>query len=228
MRLIQWFDEFRDDVKFAVRQMRSAPVFTCIAAITLALGIGGNSAIFALVDAALLRPLPFPEPGRLVMMWERSPDVRARRCVAAQHGRLGRARPLVGGHGRIRALRRRDGHGGRDGTAETVPRQWVTANFFAGLGVKPVAGRMFLRPTIVRTQKWPCSAKRSGVRGSTRDPSVIGRVVRLDGTPFTVVGVAPNEAQLMRTSIWALVLFHVVPRRGPPIPWWSSAGCGRA
>ena len=72
MRLTQWLDEFRDDVKFAVRQLRRAPAFACIAAITLALGIGANSAIFALADAVLLRPLPFPDPQRLVMIWERT------------------------------------------------------------------------------------------------------------------------------------------------------------
>jgi DNA-binding transcriptional LysR family regulator len=73
MRLTQWADELRDDVKFAVRQLRRSPAFTLLPAVTLALGIGANSAIFALADATLLRPLPFPEPDRLVMVWERSP-----------------------------------------------------------------------------------------------------------------------------------------------------------
>ena len=72
MRLTQWLEELRDDVRFAVRQLRRAPGFTIVAALTLALGIGANSAIFALVDATLLRPLPLPSPDRLVMGWERS------------------------------------------------------------------------------------------------------------------------------------------------------------
>ncbi|HEY1302355.1 MAG TPA: permease prefix domain 1-containing protein, partial [Vicinamibacterales bacterium] len=72
MRITQWFEELRDDVIGALRQMRAAPAFTAVAALTLALGIGANSAIFALVDAALLRPLPFPTPDRLVMVWERT------------------------------------------------------------------------------------------------------------------------------------------------------------
>src|SRR5687768_18521507 len=67
-------DELRQDMSFAWRQLRKAPAFTSIAAATLALGIGANSAIFALVDATLLRPLPFPQPGRLVMVWERTPS----------------------------------------------------------------------------------------------------------------------------------------------------------
>ena len=64
---------------FALRQMRAAPAFTLVAALTLALGIGANSAIFALVDATLLRPLPFRDPDRLVAIWETS----ARRAARA-------------------------------------------------------------------------------------------------------------------------------------------------
>jgi len=74
MRLTRFIEEFRDDIRFAVRQLIAAPGFTVVAAITLALGIGVNSAIFALADAALLRPLPFPDPDRLLMVWEQSSD----------------------------------------------------------------------------------------------------------------------------------------------------------
>ena len=63
MRLTPSLEELRDDVKFAIRQLRRSPAFTVIAVVTLALGIGANSAIFALVDATLLRPLPFRDPG---------------------------------------------------------------------------------------------------------------------------------------------------------------------
>jgi putative ABC transport system permease protein len=72
MRLTQWLEECRDDVRFALRQLRAAPTFALVATITLALGIGANSAIFALVDAILLRPLPFPESQRLAIAWQRT------------------------------------------------------------------------------------------------------------------------------------------------------------
>src|SRR6476646_3870139 len=70
MRLTTWLEELRDDLKFAFRQLKAAPSFTLVATLTLALGIGANSAIFALVDATLLRPLPYANPDRLVALWE--------------------------------------------------------------------------------------------------------------------------------------------------------------
>jgi hypothetical protein len=69
MRTTHRLDEYWHDLVFALRQPRRSPAFTSIAAFTLALGIGANCAIFALVDAVLVRPLPFPQPDRLVMIW---------------------------------------------------------------------------------------------------------------------------------------------------------------
>ncbi len=212
MRLKQWLDEFVTDVKFAFRQLRSSPAFTLIATITLALGIGANSAIFALVDAALLRPLPFDDPDRLVMMWERSSTSQrgpvsplnlldwTERSQTLQ--KTGAFLPSVGGM--VMA--------GVDGTAETVSRQWVTAGFFDVLGVKPVAGRTFqpaddaARAHVVVFSEAFWRSRFGG------DPSIVGREVRLDGAPYTVVGVVPKEFQLLGgTSMWALVSFNRRP-----------------
>ena len=75
MRMTRWLEEFRADVTSALRQMKGAPGFTLVAALTLALGIGANSAIFALADATFLWPLPFTAPhDRLIMIWERYPN----------------------------------------------------------------------------------------------------------------------------------------------------------
>jgi putative ABC transport system permease protein len=210
MKMLQLFEEFRTDVRFALRQMRHAPGFTTVAIATLALGIGANAAIFALVDATLLRPLPFPDADRLVSLSERvnggrdmvSPinmldwNERSRSVE-----RIGGFTPSVGGM--VMA--------GKDGTSETVPRQWVLPGFFDALGVTPVAGRTFVRDdeaprarVVVLTEGfW-----RSRFGG---DPSIVGRDLRLDGEPFTVVGVVPDTAQIFgRTSMWAL---RTIPRR---------------
>ena len=72
MQLTLWLEELRDDIRFAFRQLGAAPAFAVVAALTLALGIGANSAIFALVDATLLRPLPYGDADQLVTIWELS------------------------------------------------------------------------------------------------------------------------------------------------------------
>lgn len=212
MRLTQWLEELRDDVKFALRQLRSSPAFTCIAATTLALGIGANSAIFALVDATLLRPLPFHEPERLVTMWERS-DTSQRSMVAPLNFLDWNERsstfdlmagfiPGVGGMVMD----------GADGTAETVPRQWVTAGFFDVLGVTAIAGRTFLPSDDSQRANVVVLSEGLWRTRFNADPTVVGRDIRLDGSAYTVVGVVPRDFQLLgRSSIWALAAINPRP-----------------
>src|SRR6188474_890552 len=127
MRLTQWIEELRDDVRFALRQIRSAPGFTFIAVITLALGIGANGAIFALADATLLRPLPLPEPDRLVIAWERS-DALLRGPVSPlnmldwndQSRTFDKMAGFIPGVGSMVMA-------GPNGASEGVPRQWVSS-----------------------------------------------------------------------------------------------------
>jgi putative ABC transport system permease protein len=219
MRLTQSLDDLRDDVKFALRQMKAAPGFSVIAVITLALGIGANSAMFAVADATLLRPLPFPEPDRLVMVSE-----------LRRNGSRGAANPLdlVDWIERNRTfeamgavLAGQTSIAGADGTAELVISQAVTSRFFDVLGVRPVVGR-----TFVDSDGGPVSSVvvlgeafwRTVFGG---DPSVVGREVRLGGQMVTVIGIVPASFQFDipgyvnpgLTSVWTL-LNH--PReRGP-------------
>jgi putative ABC transport system permease protein len=212
MRLTQWLEELRDDVKFAIRQLRSSPAFTFIAAITLALGIGGNSAIFALVDATLLRPLPFREPERLVMVWERH--------ATSLRGRVAPLN-LLDWNERNRTFDLMAGFipgvggmvmSGADGTAETVPRQWVTAGIFEVLGVRAIVGRTFLHSDDSRRSNAVVLSEAFWRTRFNADPSVVGRDVRLDGSLYTVAGVVPKESQLLgRSSIWALVSIQGAP-----------------
>jgi putative ABC transport system permease protein len=212
MRRTQWFEEFRDDVKFALRQLRRAPGFAVVAAITLALGLGANSAIFALVDTTLLRPLPFEDSDRLVMVWDRTattPRGRVSPLNLADWNQQNRTFDLIGGFipnvgGMVM--------NGADGTAETVPRQWVNAGIFEALGVKPIAGRTFLPSDEIARANVVVLSEAFWQTRFARDPGVVGRDIRLDGMPFTVVGVVPDDFELIgRSSIWALVSFDQNP-----------------
>jgi putative ABC transport system permease protein len=213
----QKIDEFGHDVKYALRQLWQSPGFTAVAAITLALGIGANAAIFALVDATLLRPLPFPDPDRLVMLWTTTPSS-PRRSVSPLD--------MTDWHERSRTFEAIGGFaanvggmviGGVDGTAETISRQWVSARFFEVLGVKPIAGRTFLlsdhdnRADAVVLSEGLWRTRFGG------DPSLVGKTLRLDGDPYTVVGVVPKEFQWPgNAGMWALRWFPPDPalRRG--------------
>jgi putative ABC transport system permease protein len=204
MRFTLWLEELRDDVKFAFRQLKSSPAFTLVAVLTLALGIGANSAIFALVDATLLRPLPYSDERRLVAIFETS-EKNSRGVASPLNMKDWKERsrafediagfiPNVGGM--VMA--------GADGNAETVPRQWVTAGIFDVLGVKAIAGRTFTPDDDAKRANVFVISETFWRTRFNADPSIIGREMRLDGMLFTLVGVVPKDVQLVgHTSIWA-------------------------
>jgi putative ABC transport system permease protein len=224
MKILTWLEELRHDVAFAFRQLRKAPAFTAVAIVTLGLGIGANSAIFALVDATLLRPLPFAEPDRLVAIHETSGDTRAfasppnlRDWAARSRSFEGVAGFTPGVGGMVLA--------GPDGSAESVSRQWVTAGIFDALGVKAVAGRTFLpsddqqRANAVVMSE-PYWRARFGA-----DPRVVGSELRLDGKLYTVVGVVPEDFRLVgRSNIWGLRSILDAPERARGAHVFSAVG----
>jgi putative ABC transport system permease protein len=209
------FDDLRQDLRFATRTLTRERTFSTLAVLMLALGIGANSAMFALVDAILLRPLPFASPDRLVMLWERTPasprsrvspinllDWKARnRTFDAMAGFVPNVAGMV--------------LAGADGNAETVPRQWVSSGIFDVLGIRPIVGRAFL-PSDDRDRDAVVVLSEGFWRTRfNADPGVVGRTLRLDGDPWTVVGVVPDAAQVIgRASMWALS----TPRFPPVAP----------
>jgi putative ABC transport system permease protein len=205
MRVAQWLGELGGDVRFAWRQLRGAPGFALVAVLTLALGIGANSAIFALVDATLLEPLPYADPGRLVTIWERT-DANPRSYASPLD--------MVDWSTRSRSFERIAGFiphvggmvmTGADGNAETVSRQWVTAGIFDVLGVRPIAGRTFLPSDDQQRANVVVLSEAFWESRFNRDPAVIGRELKLDGVLWTVVGVVPKNFEILgRTSLWAM------------------------
>ncbi len=198
MRLTQWFEEFRTDVKFAMRQLTRAPGFTAVAALTLALGIGANSAMFALADAALFRPLPFRDPDRLVIVDEWGPQQQARSRIEllnfrewARESRTfeSMAAIWIPGTGGGPTMT------GSDGVAEIVPGQSVTASFFDVLGVTPIVGRTFQPSDETASPSVVVLSEGFWRRRFAADLTLIGREITLDGRQVTVIGVVPSRVQ---------------------------------
>ena len=221
MRLTQWLEELKGDVTYAFRQMRATPGFTLVAALTLALGIGANSAMFALADATFLRPLPFSGPtDRLVMVWERRAN-----------GFTSMASPLEfrewNQHNRSFASMATFAGGSRtiigvDGTPEQVAGQTVSAKFFDVLGVRPSAGRTFTTADAVGTPTLVVISEGFWRRRYGADPTLVGREIRVDGQSLTVIGIMPADFQI------AAPFSRGGAAAGDPGVMWILAGEGGA
>ena len=184
------------DVRFALRALAQRPGFTAVALAILAVGIGANAAVFSVAEAVLLRPLPFREPDRLVMVWERNVSRNRLRNVVNPGNYLAwRDRNAVFEQMAGFASGSRNVTG--DGAPVRLDVGVATPNFFTTLGVSPALGRGFLdedgRPGAPRVAVLSDGLWRARFAG---DPGVVGRSVMLDDEPATVVGVMPAELAL--------------------------------
>ncbi len=189
------------DLRFAARVLRRSPGFTVTAIAVLALGIGANSAIFSLLDAVLFRPLPFGNPDRLVMLWERTARMAHYRAAPlnfvdwSEQNSTFDAMAAVSGGSRTFI--------GSNGLAELIPGQAVTARLFDVLGVKAIMGRTFSSSDVKPHAGAVILSERFWRNRLKADPSVVGRTVVLDGEPFTVIGVVPADFQFLSTAeLW--------------------------
>ena len=217
VRAVGWefaLEVFVQDVRYGVRMLLKAPLFTAVALTTIAVGIGANTAMFSLVDAILLRPLPYPDPQRLVV---------------AGTNQLGESQLSPMGTADFLAWRDRqhsfehvavlDGAGGSFalsgmGAPERIPGVGVSADFFSIFGVAPLKGRGFLagedRPgapgvVVISEQFWRDHLD--------SDPNVLNRTLTLDGKQHTIVGVMPAG---LRFPPRAPVAVWAVRRLNPP------------
>src|SRR4051812_13997258 len=183
------------DFRYAMRSLRRAPGFTAVAVAVLAIGIGANGAMVSLVDAALVRPLPFSQPDRLVMLWERAPRFAHNRVSplnfldwSEQQQAFESIAAIAGG---ARTLT------GTGGEAERIPGQAVTWQFFDVLGVRPITGTTFSADDTANRRTIVVISERLWRNRFGADQSILGRALTLDGTPHTVVGVAPAGFQVL-------------------------------
>ena len=198
-RLGNWLQSVFGDVRYALRQLRKNPGFTTVAILTLALGIGANTAIFSVVDGVLLRSLPYRDPGRLVMVWERNSVVgNPYNTVSPPNFLDWQVRNSVFS-GMAYVCDVRNNLTGQ-GEPEEVVVQAVSANFFSVIGVEPILGAGFTPENgtkghddvvVLSFSLWQ--------RRFAGDPKIIGKSILLNGKPQTVVGVAPeNYAWLVK------------------------------
>src|SRR6476620_6163778 len=182
------------DLRYAVRTMLGKPGFTLIAVITLALGIGGSTAIFTVVDAALLRGLPYKSPDRLYHLFETTPQKEfAQREFSYpdfqdyQHNDVLQDLAAYTGGGGIMSGR---------GEPERVFAPSVTANFFSVLGVEPFIGRTF-QPGEDKPGAPRVAVLTYGIwqRRFGGDAGILGQSLTLNGDPYTIVGVLPANFQ---------------------------------
>src|SRR5436190_3130702 len=197
-----------NDIRFALRQVRKSPGFTLVAVLTLALGIGVNTAIFSVVEGALLRPLPFPHAERLVRIYEALDENGARSATlnlsdrtTARFREFGRDifGDVAGGTGGASVVSVNAGS-----PAQTVPAARVTYNFFNVLGLPPSQGRNFAAEevrdaaasvAIISDDFW------RNTLNSRRD--VLGSTIIVDGMPRTIIGVMPKAFRHpYRANLW--------------------------
>jgi len=186
------FEQLAQDLRYGARLLRRSPAFSIVAVLTLALGIGANTAIFTVVNAVLLRPLPFPEPDRLVSVFESSPQGNRRNVVNPLNFMNWRDRTRS--FQQMAAMHTWDANITGEGEPLAAHGMRVSTEFFSVLGVSPFMGRGFTpeegipgrdNSVILSYAFW------QGHYGA--DPNILGRKVVVTGNPSTVVGVLPRE-----------------------------------
>ena len=200
---IVWFEHLIEDIRFGLRMLRKNPGFTIVAVLTLALGIGANTALFSVVNAVLLRPLPFENSSRLVWSWGNcslcdqaavSPsdftDYRAQSHSFEHYGAMAGENSLFNLAGGDKPIQ--------------IEGSMVTAGFFDALGIQPPYGRAFelsdektTDPQVVVLSHHLWQNRFAG------DPNVIGKSITLDDKTRTVVGVLANDVSVLsRADLW--------------------------
>jgi putative ABC transport system permease protein len=206
------------DLRYGARMLLKNPGFSLIAMITLALGIGANTAIFSVVNAVLLKPLPFEESERLVMVWNRGAEAAGGDRTPLAVADLLDWRAQSQSFAEIGAFQNSMFNYTGGETPERVQAAGVTSNFFSMLGVLPSLGRTFFpdeeRPGAQRVALLSDGFWR---KHFAADPEAVGRAINLNGTSYTVIGVMPAALDFpsKKVELWTALQLQTPTRRGP-------------
>ena len=183
------------DLRYAARMLVKAPGFTAIAMITLALGIGANTALFSVINATLLQPVPYPNADRMVLVWQTyGSDPDDVNIVSAPNIQdIQKQNDVLGPIAMFDSAGKGYNLGGEN-QPERVGGERVTANFFDVLGVKPLLGRAFLPEEEVLGKDHEVVLTHGlWQRRFGGDPAIVGKQIQVDGASHTVVGVMPKQ-----------------------------------
>jgi predicted permease len=198
-----WLEHLAQDIRFGLRTLRKSPSFTIVAILTLALGIGANTAIFSVVNAVLLRPLPYKNAARIVWAAERFPFNQDSAVVLSPDF-------LVWKDGND-VFEKIGAFGGSSGAnltgaaeAERVSVTNVTTDLFELLGIQPLIGRTFLPDEAKEVRSHVALLNEVLWRNRFgADSHIVGKTINLDGTAYTVVGVMPGGIRYPRADVWS-------------------------
>ena len=205
------FETLTQDLRYGVRMLAKHKAFTTVAVITLALGIGANTAIFSVVNELLLRPLPYRDAERVVMLWEVTPEGRHQNTTSRANFRVWRDQSTS--YQYVAAFTDQRFNLTGDGEPEELSVQFATPELFKVLGIEPLLGRALL-PDDAELTRPPVAVLSYGLwqRRFGGQPSVIGQSITLNSIKFTVIGVMPPNFQ-----------FHIKHRSGTgrPAELWT-------
>lgn len=224
---LPWIEDLLQDTRYGLRALRKSPGFACVAILTLALGIGANTAIFSVIDAVMLRPLGVRNPAQLVQVG-----------FEGKHGGEGyvgesfslptfrelRKSPAftdVSAFDSFDSLEARPAGSGASTSGESMKAQMVSANFFSVLGLDATLGRTFVSDEAGTTDPEPEAVISFAAweRSFARNPNVLGQKLLIEGAPVTIVGVAPrrfsgvNPGQSYDVWVPLTMLPQLIPER---------------
>jgi predicted permease len=199
-------DATRQDFSYAWRIVKRSPGFTFFATLTIALGLGANAAIFSLVDGVLLKSFSYPEPERIVQLWEKPPRGLRNGISAANYidwtKQCQSFEAMAAQTGATMSYASNSATGSTGGEPRSLRAAVVSAPYFEVFGARAALGRTFARDedqpgrekvTVISHRLW------LNLFGA--DPTLVGRDILLNGTPYTVVGVLPGNSEFDRRSV---------------------------
>lgn len=210
-----WMDTLRYDLRHAIRAMSRQPATSLIIVVTLALAIGANTAVFSAVHTVLIRPLPYPQPESLVMLWEKREAEGVMKNAVSPADYLDWARTATSFTG-MAAMTEVTADLTGEGDPEKVTLAAVSAPYFEVFGTGPLHGRTFEPGDYTLTNRAVILGHALWRQRFGGDPGVVGRSVMLNGSPIKVVGVLPANAAFPNTEAQLFLPLVIQANPDPP------------